>query len=644
MNIPEREALSMRGSVRVLFSFTLVLLLAGLSFASTPDLLSYQARALDSDGEPVADGNYAMTFAIFDAAVGGAQKWSETQPNVAVTAGLFSVLLGTVEPLVDTVFDGAERYLQVTVGGEPVMPRTQLTSAAYSQRVSTIDGAIGGEIAAPVYVLPQEFLDEAARSGSSAALTVTEAPRIQFGFNTGGDPTISLYEPIDSKAGRAGFAGETQKKIEMSQDGIFLFGQTEFDTTLLVAPNGDIIGKGQITMGENSSSGTQTTVLGFENTADGDSSTIGGGSANATTGTISTIGGGHGNTTTGDGATIGGGAFNSITGWYATIAGGFGNSAGGDYSTIPGGDANTSDGAYSYAAGHRAKALHAGSFVWADQTDEDFLSTGEDQFLIRAGGGVGIGTNTPIGLFDVSGFDGDSSVNLPVDAIASAEILDEPGISADRSSVDYVLTQGAASMEQILTTTITTPAAGYVVVRGGTTLELFNTNKQNVAYVQIDDTPGGSPVNPYFVLAGAGDSDAPERKHYFSAAAERIFMVPAGTHTFYLEAQAHVDNGDGAVTTLQRPHITATYIPSSYGTVTGFAGANSARGFGSAEPVGDLGNKGADAKADDLYRFDLRELELQVLEARLAAEKAEKALLQAKLRELYGTGNIAVEQ
>jgi hypothetical protein len=47
------------------------------------------------------------------------------------------------------------------------------------------------------------------------------------------------------------------------------------------------------------------------------------------------------------------------------------------------------------AAGRRAKANHAGSFVWADQTDADFTSTGADQFLIRAEGGVGIGTNAP---------------------------------------------------------------------------------------------------------------------------------------------------------------------------------------------------------------------------------------------------------
>ncbi|MBK7146596.1 MAG: hypothetical protein IPH76_15795 [Xanthomonadales bacterium] len=36
-----------------------------------------------------------------------------------------------------------------------------------------------------------------------------------------------------------------------------------------------------------------------------------------------------------------------------------------------------------------------GTFVWADYQDADFVSTGPNQFLIRAQGGVAINTNTP---------------------------------------------------------------------------------------------------------------------------------------------------------------------------------------------------------------------------------------------------------
>ncbi|MBD3299629.1 MAG: hypothetical protein GF341_13315 [candidate division Zixibacteria bacterium] len=91
----------------------------------------------------------------------------------------------------------------------------------------------------------------------------------------------------------------------------------------------------------------------------------------------------------------------SNTGADAFVAGA-NNTASGDQATVPGGHSNEANGDFSMAAGRRAKANHVGSFVWGDQTDADIATTGPDQFLIRANGGVGIGTNLPIGLLHVS--------------------------------------------------------------------------------------------------------------------------------------------------------------------------------------------------------------------------------------------------
>ncbi len=89
------------------------------------------------------------------------------------------------------------------------------------------------------------------------------------------------------------------------------------------------------------------------------------------------------------------------TGVDAFVAG-TNNIASGDHSSIPGGQLNEANGDFSMAGGRRAKANHAGSFVWGDQTDADIATTGPNQFLIRANGGVGIGTTAPIGLLHVS--------------------------------------------------------------------------------------------------------------------------------------------------------------------------------------------------------------------------------------------------
>jgi len=56
--------------------------------------------------------------------------------------------------------------------------------------------------------------------------------------------------------------------------------------------------------------------------------------------------------------------------------------------TIPGGSRNEAAGNYSLAAGHRAKANHAGAFVWADSQNADFSSTANDEVSFRSAGGA----------------------------------------------------------------------------------------------------------------------------------------------------------------------------------------------------------------------------------------------------------------
>jgi hypothetical protein len=112
------------------------------------------------------------------------------------------------------------------------------------------------------------------------------------------------------------------------------------------------------------------------------------------------VGGGGNNYARGSSSVVAGGGgidgdSNSAVGNFSTISGGTRNVATGDYSTIPGGINNRAAGKYSFAAGRRAKADHTGAFVWADSADVDFISTGSNQFLIRASGGVGIGTAVP---------------------------------------------------------------------------------------------------------------------------------------------------------------------------------------------------------------------------------------------------------
>ncbi len=143
----------------------------------------------------------------------------------------------------------------------------------------------------------------------------------------------------------------------------------------------------------NAASGIEATVSGGgENTASGWRATVAGGADHTASGAYATVSGGFYSEATQTAATVGGGSMNSAGGAYATVGGGANNLAGGQYATIPGGQYNSAGGNYSLAAGRRAISGHTGAFVWADATDATFASTADNQFAVRATGGVSLTT------------------------------------------------------------------------------------------------------------------------------------------------------------------------------------------------------------------------------------------------------------
>ena len=101
--------------------------------------VNYQGRLGDADGNPLTD-IYAMTFALYDAASGGSSVWGpESHPTVQVSAGLFSVGLGsqTAGGIPTSTWDG-DRYLEITVDGETLSPRELLRSVPVAGLALTV--------------------------------------------------------------------------------------------------------------------------------------------------------------------------------------------------------------------------------------------------------------------------------------------------------------------------------------------------------------------------------------------------------------------------------------------------------------------------------------------------------------------------
>lgn len=116
--------------VRSVLLFICVWACAIQTYAQTNPTLSIQGLLKKSNGVAVNDGSYSMTFNLYPLPVGGIALWTETQPKVEVSSGIYSATLGTVTPL--NIPFNQLYYLGVTVGSTELTPRTLLTTAPYA--------------------------------------------------------------------------------------------------------------------------------------------------------------------------------------------------------------------------------------------------------------------------------------------------------------------------------------------------------------------------------------------------------------------------------------------------------------------------------------------------------------------------------
>jgi hypothetical protein len=109
---------------------------------SVPGKLNYQGHLSDAADSTAVTDTLGMTFRLFDAESGGSELWSETQAQVPVNNGVFSVLLGETTPFPMGLFDGSTLWLQTEVGVEVLSPRKPLVSVAYGMRSQEADHAL----------------------------------------------------------------------------------------------------------------------------------------------------------------------------------------------------------------------------------------------------------------------------------------------------------------------------------------------------------------------------------------------------------------------------------------------------------------------------------------------------------------------
>jgi hypothetical protein len=145
----------------------LVAFAAAAPAAAIPDVVTWAAR-VENDAGPF-DGSMTVTFELFDAVTGGAALWTELVPSAVVVNGDLVHELGSVEPLDDSIIDRDNLFLQVTMNGDVLAPRTALRAVPYALRSSESAHA-----------------EEAAHAADATTLAGLAAASFQFTAGAGG--------------------------------------------------------------------------------------------------------------------------------------------------------------------------------------------------------------------------------------------------------------------------------------------------------------------------------------------------------------------------------------------------------------------------------------------------------------------------
>jgi hypothetical protein len=355
---------------------------------------TYQGQLI-SGTQPVS-GTCDFTFNLYDAPSVGTQIGiTQTKGSIAVTNGLFTV---NDLDFGSGAFNGEARWLSVDVrcpagsgSYTSLDPRQPLTPAPYAlalpglwtQQKATSPNLIGGYSGNSV-------------AGGAHGATIGGGGesgyinQVSGNYGTIGGGRDNLASGANATVG----GGQGNKAITGTHTTVGGGYDNQASGQYATVGGGwnNEASADRATVGggrDNLASGANATVGGgWNNKASSYAAAVGGGAGNRASGEAATVGGGWDNQASGYVATVGGGWINKASGDYATVGGGYNNEASGQYATVGGGRDNLASGDYSFAAGRRAKATSQGCFVWGDSTDANVACSDEDQFIVRASGGV----------------------------------------------------------------------------------------------------------------------------------------------------------------------------------------------------------------------------------------------------------------
>ncbi len=107
--------------------------------ASVPNASVLEGTLNATGGGAAADGNYAITFAIYKDANDPNALWGEGPVQVAVKNGQFSYVLGSSSPLKPALLN-AGAWLSFKIGADPELPRKPVNASVFALRAGIAEG------------------------------------------------------------------------------------------------------------------------------------------------------------------------------------------------------------------------------------------------------------------------------------------------------------------------------------------------------------------------------------------------------------------------------------------------------------------------------------------------------------------------
>ena len=172
-----RPKLILTVAVLVLAVIIVLPIRGALAQAPSAATVPYPGHLSNDTGGPVANGAYDFSFALYDAADGGSQVWSEAQSQVPVQAGAFTVNLGSVQPLPAAAALN-KLWLEIRLRGPAEGAFTLLTprqamSNILPPAVAKVNGLTGGGSCAHTH-FGESWTGDSPATSYGSGLTITD--------------------------------------------------------------------------------------------------------------------------------------------------------------------------------------------------------------------------------------------------------------------------------------------------------------------------------------------------------------------------------------------------------------------------------------------------------------------------------------